>query len=323
MIVMRKAIEKDLDYWKKKLIGILNKAPMSKSIEDIFVPGGMLKSLDSKAKRLLDEVILKARGYAVGTIREWSGKKYKKISSGKWMRTYSGTEERGEQQAIRNVMRKLQNASSMSELSSIVSANMQRFKDDSGKTLPIVKEFMSAARGTESGKKEKKPEIKKEEKPKESPEEMRFKRVLTAKLEKVPGYDKQKAKDTVESYGDQTIRNMVDMGMSPDEVIKDIKAERGAMAHEASDKPSSPTNEVKDINKDTVKKVTAKIDNQINSYDVEKVVKKYRDIKKQADKDGIDVWNIEDILDSADTAIAQLNKKNMQKSQKIIIRSKR
>jgi len=156
MIYIRKAISKDLEYWKRKLIGILNKAPMSKSIEEIFVPDSMLKSLDDKAEHLLCEVMIKARGYAVGTIREWSGKKYKKLSSGKWMRTYTGTGERGEQQAIRNVMKKIQNASSMEDLSKIVSANMQRFKGEDGKTLPIVKEFMTAARGTESGKKVKK-----------------------------------------------------------------------------------------------------------------------------------------------------------------------
>jgi len=159
MTFLKKAMDKDLDYWKKKLIGILNQAPMSKSIEDIFAPGDMLKSLGNKAKGLLDELLLKARGYPVGTIREWSGKKYKKLSSGKWMRTYSGTKERGEQQATRNVMSKIQRASSMEELSKIVSENMQRFKDDKGKTLPIVKDFMSAARGIEPGKKEPKEKV--------------------------------------------------------------------------------------------------------------------------------------------------------------------
>lgn len=147
-MLMMKA-KKDLDYWKKKLIGILNKAPMEKSLSDILFPNVMLKSLPKETQDNLE----KARGYAVGTIREWSGKKYKKLSSGKWMRTYSGTGERGELQAIRNVMAKIQKASSMEDLSKIVSENMQRFKDDNGKTLPIVKEFMASARGTDSGKK--------------------------------------------------------------------------------------------------------------------------------------------------------------------------
>lgn len=125
---MKKAIvvkKNELEVWKKKLIAALEKADMRK-----------------------------ARGYAVGTIREWKGKKYKKLSSGKWVLTYEGKGTRGEKQAVRNVMKKIQNASSMSELAKMVSENMQRFKDENGKTLPIVKEFMAAARGTESGKKD-------------------------------------------------------------------------------------------------------------------------------------------------------------------------
>jgi len=50
-------------------------------------------------------------------------------------------------------MRAIQGANSMEELAEIVNKNMQRFKDESGKTLPIVKEFMTAARGTEKGEK--------------------------------------------------------------------------------------------------------------------------------------------------------------------------
>jgi len=50
-------------------------------------------------------------------------------------------------------MRAIQGANSMEELAEIIDKNMQRFKDKNGKTLPIVKEFMTAARGTEKGKK--------------------------------------------------------------------------------------------------------------------------------------------------------------------------
>ncbi len=140
--------QKDLDYWKKKLLSILKGDVVEKSLKEILYPGQIIKSED-----ILD-LLQKARGYAIGTIRTWQGKKYKKLSSGKWMRTYTGTDERGERQAVRNVMNKIQKASTMEELSKIVSENMQRFKDESGKTLPIVKEFMSSARGTEAGKKE-------------------------------------------------------------------------------------------------------------------------------------------------------------------------
>jgi len=142
--VMRKS--KDLNYWKKKLLGILKDQDMEKSLKEILFGKRLIKS---KQMNLLK----KARGYPAGTIREWSGKKYKKLSSGKWMRAYEGTGSRGEKQAIRNVTSKINKASSMSELAQIVSENMQRFKDSDGKTLPVVKEFLDAARGTEAGKK--------------------------------------------------------------------------------------------------------------------------------------------------------------------------
>ena len=99
-MIMLKA-KKDLNYWKKKLLSILKGDPMEKSLEDILYLGVMIKSLEK-------ELLLKARGFAPGTIRTWQGKDYKKLSSGKWMRTYTGTGERGERQAVRNVMKAIQ-----------------------------------------------------------------------------------------------------------------------------------------------------------------------------------------------------------------------
>jgi hypothetical protein len=131
-VIRLKKAQNTLEYWKKKLLSILE-SPMQK-----------------------------AKSYPVGTIREWGGKKYKKLSSGKWVRTYGESQSRGAQQAIRNVQKKIQNATSMEELAQIVSSNMSRFKDENGKTLPVVKEFLAAARGTAPGKKEvkkKEPEI--------------------------------------------------------------------------------------------------------------------------------------------------------------------
>ena len=138
--------KKDLNYWKKKLLSVLKGDVIEKSLQDILYPGVVLKALE-------ENLLLKARGFAPGTIRTWQGKDYKKLSSGKWMRTYTGTGERGERQAVRNVMRAIQGANSIEELAEIVNKNMQRFKDESGKTLPVVKEFMTAARGTEKGEK--------------------------------------------------------------------------------------------------------------------------------------------------------------------------
>jgi hypothetical protein len=70
------------------------------------------------------------------------------------MRTYTGTGERGEKQAIGNVRRKIASAASMRELLDIVRDNRERFVDESGKTLPIIKEFIDTARSTEAGKKD-------------------------------------------------------------------------------------------------------------------------------------------------------------------------
>ena len=140
--------EKDLEYWKKKLLDSLK---MEKSLEEIFFPT-MYKSLPEKAEEQIK--MLKARGYDVGTVREWKGKKYKKMGSGKWVRFYSEAESRGAKQAIRNVKKKILNAKTMQELVDIVKENKSRFMGEDGKALPIIKEFMEAARITDAGKKE-------------------------------------------------------------------------------------------------------------------------------------------------------------------------
>ena len=148
---VEKAI-KDLDYWKKKLIEVLN--------------GDMQK----------------ARGYPIGTVRTWSGKEYKKVpggedGKGKWMRNYTGKDDRGERQAVRNVTKKIENAKTMAELLSIVRQNKERFIGEDGKALPIVKEFLAVARGTEAGTK-----VIKKEKP-ETPKDKLKAQIKTAEKE--------------------------------------------------------------------------------------------------------------------------------------------
>lgn len=140
---------KDLNYWKKKLIDALKVDTTAKSLSEFLYPGIMIKSIDDYPE------LVKGKGYDVGTIRTWSGKEFKKLSSGKWMRTFSGTEERGERQAVHNVMNKIQSASTMEELLSVIRDNRERFVDESGSAIPVVKEFLDVARATESGKKKK------------------------------------------------------------------------------------------------------------------------------------------------------------------------
>jgi hypothetical protein len=62
---------KDLNYWKKKLLAILASQDMEKSLEDILFPNVMVKSLPLETQDLL----VKARGFAPGTIREWEREK--------------------------------------------------------------------------------------------------------------------------------------------------------------------------------------------------------------------------------------------------------
>jgi len=138
--------EKDLEYWKKKFSDILKLDELEKSLEDILFPGQLVKSLPENVQ----DMLIKAKGFPVGTKRTWRGKEYKKVpgnsGKGKWVRTYSETESRGAKQAIRNVQRKIMEASTMEDLMQIVRENASRFKDDKGQMLPIVKEFITAAR---------------------------------------------------------------------------------------------------------------------------------------------------------------------------------
>lgn len=125
------------------------------------------------------EVIQKA-AYPVGTIREWKGKKYIKTAPGKWMRKYDNAGGRGYNQAIKNLMRKVEAAETPEQLYSLIKQNLRRFKDEkTGKILPEVKEIYAMAKNEKSstgkltetinsiGKK--KGEVKKEEKKEDLP----------------------------------------------------------------------------------------------------------------------------------------------------------
>lgn len=118
---------------KKVLLGILSK----QAVEEI----------QKSIVELDEELLLKGKSYPVGTIREWKGRKYKKVASGKWMRTYSGEGGRGEKQAIANTIRKIQAANSVKELAEIVRENRKRFTNEDGSTHPIVKQFLETAKG--------------------------------------------------------------------------------------------------------------------------------------------------------------------------------
>lgn len=102
---LQKAInENRLNYFKKELLKVLeakenhNNNVVSKAIEDY----------DNSMSKTLREVfgIEKGRLANIGEVREWKGKKYRKIAPGKWRPIYE-SETRGAKQSIRILKSKI------------------------------------------------------------------------------------------------------------------------------------------------------------------------------------------------------------------------
>ena len=146
---------KDLNYFKKKIMAILEKqtddapAEINKSLNQMdFIYSQMNPSTFSE--------IEKSRGYGIGTVREWKGRKYKKIAPNKWRLVYESN-SRGAKQSIAYLKKAVMNAKSTDELLQIVMENVNRFQDTNGKTLDIVSELQEAVRSAKTalnGKKE-------------------------------------------------------------------------------------------------------------------------------------------------------------------------
>lgn len=135
---------KDLNYFKKKIMAILEKqtddapAEINKSLNQMdFIYSQMNPSTFSE--------IEKSRGYGIGTVREWKGRKYKKIAPNKWRLVYESN-SRGAKQSIAYLKKAVMNAKSTDELLQIVMENVNRFQDANGKTLDIVSELQEAVR---------------------------------------------------------------------------------------------------------------------------------------------------------------------------------
>lgn len=154
---------KDLNYFKKKIMAILEKqtddapAEINKSLNQMdFIYSQMNPSTFSE--------IEKSRGYGIGTVREWKGRKYKKIAPNKWRLVYESN-SRGAKQSIAYLKKAVMNAKSTDELLQIVMENVNRFQDANGKTLDIVSELQEAVKSAKTalnGKKETAAEPKKE-----------------------------------------------------------------------------------------------------------------------------------------------------------------
>lgn len=115
-------MNKDLSYYKNKLLEFLKKK---------YIEGGELK---------------KAKEYPVGTVRQWKGKKMKKVGPNRWKKVYEKTGTKGEIQALRNVIKEINNATTISKLSEIVNENADRFKDKNGNLSESAKEIISIAK---------------------------------------------------------------------------------------------------------------------------------------------------------------------------------
>lgn len=93
-----------------------------------------------------EELLLKGKSFPIGTTREWRGKKFRKVSKGKWLRMYTGEESKGEKIAISKTITKIKNAKSISELAQIINENRKRFEDSEGKTHEVVKRLLDIAK---------------------------------------------------------------------------------------------------------------------------------------------------------------------------------
>ncbi|MDR0684391.1 MAG: hypothetical protein LBF83_04620, partial [Spirochaetaceae bacterium] len=80
------------------------------------------------------------KGLAVGTVREWKGRKFKKTAPGKWRPVYD-SETRGAKMAIAAIKKKIAAATDAQTMMRIILENRDRFSDKNGQPLPFVQEL--------------------------------------------------------------------------------------------------------------------------------------------------------------------------------------
>ena len=93
------------------------------------------------------------KGLAVGTVREWKGRKFKKIAPGKWRPVYDG-ETRGAKMAVSAVKRKIAAAQDAHAMMRIILENRDRFSDKDGQPLPFVQELSKYVAGEQDRRKQ-------------------------------------------------------------------------------------------------------------------------------------------------------------------------
>lgn len=127
-----------LNYFKNELIKILDKQlqdenSISKSIDEYDL---MMQ------KSLLNEFgIRKAKGYEIGTIREWKGQKYKKVGPGDLRKVYKDSYHQVKN-GIERLKKDIDKCTSGQELLDLVLLHKDRFQYKDGSPFPIMQELV-------------------------------------------------------------------------------------------------------------------------------------------------------------------------------------
>lgn len=231
---------KDLNYFKKKIMAILEKqtddatAEINKSLNQMdFIYSQMNPSTFSE--------IEKSRGYGIGTVREWKGRKYKKIAPNKWRLVYESN-SRGAKQSIAYLKKAVMNAKSTDELLQIVMENVNRFQDANGKTLDIVSELQEAVRSAKTalnGKKETAAEPKKEHSAISDKELEEKNKNLEAERNKIAA-DIKDGKDVKENG-----RKLTEVNNEKEKVVNEMAQRKFDAADEEEPKPEPKKEEPK------------------------------------------------------------------------------
>lgn len=137
--LLKKSVEdRKLEYFKSELLKILDKKEKEESGEEV----SKALVVQDLYKSMIDPLYMAKGGKvgAVGEIRTWNGKKYKKMPNKKWVRIYD-KETRGAKLSIAALRRKVDACTNSQELLNLVLENRDRFCDELGRPLPIVQEL--------------------------------------------------------------------------------------------------------------------------------------------------------------------------------------
>ena len=105
-----------------------------------------LEKLEEEENKTLKKAFMFAllgkggKGLPVGTIREWKGKKFIKIASGKWRPKYD-SHTKGAKLAISALKKKIVACKDEHEMMQLILENRDRFSDSDGNPLPFVQEL--------------------------------------------------------------------------------------------------------------------------------------------------------------------------------------